>query len=94
MRNRRMDNWVAASLVMIGVLAAVQPDLVLRLLAKTVNVTTFAVIGWAFARAAYAALSNDGSGRIEQMPPELAGSSILGRSIIIGCFVAGGAIGL
>ena len=94
MMNRRMVRWVLVSLVLTAALGAVDMQLVVRMAQKLANLSAFGLVGWLFARAAYANLTPDGSGRLELVDPETRDAAVQGRAIVIAGFVIAGALGL
>lgn len=94
MKSFRMSGWMLVSCVLLAGIAAIQPDLVLRLANKVVNVTVFGVVGWAFSRAVFAMLTPSGNGRLEEVDPETRDAAVQGRCILIAGAMIAGALGL
>lgn len=92
--NRRMVRWILAALLLTAFLGAFDMQLVVRMGQKLANVIAYGLIGWAFSRAAFAMLTPNNTGRLEEVDPETRDAAVQGRAIIIGAAMIAGALGL
>jgi hypothetical protein len=89
-----MIRWLLIALLLTAALGAFDWQLVIRMAQKLANVTAYGLVGWAFSRAAFAMLTPNGSGRLEEVDPDTRDAAVQGRSIIIGAAMIAGALGL